>query len=64
MKKYKVLQYFQWGRLKLEKGQHILIREREGENSIVSIEHYPDKSQPVGVGAKESMILLKKIEEY
>lgn len=64
MRKYKILQYFQWGRLKLEKGQHILIKEKKGENSIVSIEHYPNKSQPIGSKAVESMISLNKIKEY
>lgn len=67
MKKYKVLKYFQWGRLKLDKGQIIVIsdyHEYDDDRVLVSVEHYPEKNQPVALGAVEGMVLLKKIEEY
>jgi len=62
--KYKVLKHFQWGRLKLEKDQIILITESDNTNSLVSINHYPEKSQLINSKAIQGMISLKKIERY
>lgn len=63
MTKYKVIKYFQWGDLKLDKGQIIHI-ESKNDGSLVSVAHYPEKNQFVSTKAIESMIFLKKIEEY
>lgn len=69
--KYKVLQYFQWGNLKLDKGQIIIIEPHNPPRnnyaqdvSLVSAEHYPEKKQLISTRAIESMISLKKIERY
>ncbi len=62
--KYKVLQHFQWGQLKLEKNQIILITKSDDNSSLVSINRYPEKSQLINTKAVESMISLKKIERY
>jgi hypothetical protein len=51
MTKYKVLQYFQWGRLKLNKGQIIIVTDNGDGLSTVTVEHYPEKEQPVTIGA-------------
>lgn len=71
MSKYKVLQYFQWGNLKLDKGQIVIIKSHNppGNNyasdaSMVSVEHYPEKNQLVTTKAVETMVFLKKIEKY
>jgi hypothetical protein len=71
MNKFKVITYFQWGNLKLDKGQIILIipHNPPGNNyaqdaSMVSVEHYPEKKQLVSTKAIESMISLQKIERY
>lgn len=64
MQKYKVINYFQWGNLKLDKGQILHIEDQGEGRSMVSIEHYPDKNQLVGTSAIEGMMLLKKIEKY
>lgn len=64
MTKYKVLKHFQWGTLKLEKNQIILIEAKDDKTSVVSVEHYPDKNQVVSSKAVESMIFLQKIERY
>jgi hypothetical protein len=63
MTKYKVINYFQWGRLKLDKGQVILIEESDKNNSLVRLEHYPEKSQLVSSKAVTSMVSLNKIEK-
>ncbi|MBD3279366.1 MAG: hypothetical protein GF390_01500 [Candidatus Pacebacteria bacterium] len=62
--KYKVLQYFEWGRLKLEKGQIIIIENNSDGTATVSIKHYPDKSQTVSSQAVDSMVNLKRIKKY
>lgn len=64
MQKYKVLKYFQWGDLTLDKGQIILVEKQNSDHSLVSLEHYPNKSQLVGTSSIEGMTLLKKIEKY
>jgi len=65
MTKYKVLEYFQWGQLNLDKNQILLIEELDDrESSMVYVEHYPEKNQLVATQAVESMIFLKKIEKY
>lgn len=61
---YKVLQYFQWGQLKLETGQRIIIEDLGNGDSIVSVDHYPDKTQRISSQATDSMVFLKKIEKY
>ena len=68
MSKYKVLEYFTWGQLSLDKNQYILVKDL-GPNEIgnprstVSKEHYPEKQIQVSTPAVESMVLLKKIEK-
>ncbi len=64
MSEYIVLQYFQWGQLILEKGQHLLVERTSDDHSMVSIKHYPEKSQLVGTKSIETMIVLQKIKEY
>lgn len=64
MTKYKVISYFQWGDLKLDKGQILLIENQSTERSLVSIEHYPEKNQIVSTKAVESMVFLQKIIKY
>jgi len=64
MTKYKVINYFQWGKLKLNKNQVLCVEKKDSQTSLVYIEHYPEKSQLVNTKAVESMIFLKKIEEY
>ena len=66
MTKYKVIKYFRWGNLKLNKGQIIIVENKKNENghSLVSIEHYPEKKQFVVAEAIETMVFLKKIEKY
>ncbi len=62
--KYKVLQHIKWGELSLEKGQIILIDENDSITSLVSINHYPEKSQIVHKKAVQSIVDLKKLEKY
>jgi len=64
MDKYKVIQYFQWGNLKLDKGQVILAEIKDNGNSLITVEHYPEEIQLVSTKSIESMIFLKKIERY
>ncbi len=64
MKKYTVLKHFQWGKLLLEKGSIILITKQDEELATVFVEHYPDKSQVIGVKAIEGMMLLKNITAF
>ncbi len=71
MSKYKVLQYFQWGKLQLDKGQILIIEPHNAPDasfaqdaSLVTVEHYPDKQQLVATRAIENQIKLKKIERY
>lgn len=61
--KYKILDYFQWGELKLNKGQIILVEEQDNGDSMVSVEHYPDRNQLVNSQAVISMEYLEKIEK-
>ncbi len=63
MSEYLVLQHFQWGQLILEKGQRVLVERTSDDHSIVSVKHYPEKSQLVGTKSIETMILLQKIKE-
>ena len=70
MNTYKVLQYFQWGDLKLEAGQTIVIQPHNPpgntyaqDASMVSVEHHPEKTQLVATRAIESMVSLKKIQK-
>lgn len=69
MKKYKALQHFTWGQLELEKGQTYLIEDlgknsQGNERSLVSKQYYPEEKQVVGTRAIQTMVELKKIEEY
>lgn len=61
---YKVLENFRWGSLHLEKGQIVTITKTNKITSMVAIKHYPEKNQPVHHKAVESMVSLKKLEEY
>lgn len=63
MKRYKVLKFFRWGDLVLNKNQ-IIIENKNNNTSIIKVEHIPCKPQIVSNKAIESMILLKKIENY
>ena len=62
--KYKVLDYFEWGQLKLDKGQIIVIENQDDGDALVYVEHYPEKSQVISGQAMTNMVSLKKIKEY
>ena len=62
IKRYRVIKYFQWGRLSLEKGQIVEISPTEwGE--LVTLYGDASKQQPIGSGAAESMVQLGKLVE-
>lgn len=62
--KYKVLQYFQWGRLKLEKGQSIDIEHIDHKTAEIRTSHNPTQIQPINQRAIETMIQLGKIAQF
>ncbi|MCA9370042.1 hypothetical protein KC686_02705 [Candidatus Woesebacteria bacterium] len=62
--KYKALKYFQWGHLKLDKGQILEITEIDAGSVMVSVQHYPQKNQLVDRKAVKSMVFLGKVEKY
>lgn len=70
MQKYKVLEYFRWGDLMLDKGQIVLVTTHNPQDnnsfklSLISVEHYPNKNQVVATKAVESMVSLQKIAKY
>lgn len=45
----------------LEKGQVLEVEAKENTTSIVTVEHYPEKTQLVSTKSVESMVLLQKI---
>lgn len=64
MKKYKVIDYFQWGKLSLEKGQVITVEDHpDWENSSIVTIYGTNKTQPVSKKAEETMVYFKKIKE-
>ncbi len=68
MDRYKVLQYFTWGQLSLDKDHYIFVKDL-GANDVgnqrsrIYKEHYPEMNQEVATPAINSMIFLKKIEK-
>jgi predicted lipoprotein len=61
---YKVIDYFQVGSLKLDKGQIITISEYDEYRDQIKVKHYPDKKQLAGKQVAETFLKLKKIERY
>ncbi|PIY80772.1 MAG: hypothetical protein COY80_01240 [Candidatus Pacebacteria bacterium CG_4_10_14_0_8_um_filter_42_14] len=62
MSNFKAIHYFQWGNLKLKKGEALLIEELDRDRSLVTVKHHPDKTLIVSTKAVENMVFLKKIE--
>jgi hypothetical protein len=68
---YQVLKHFEWGRLKLEPGQIIVIDQHAFPDSdsrvLVYIKHYrhiDEKTQPIGNKALDSFIDAGYIKNY
>lgn len=62
--KYKVIKHFQWGKLRLEKGQIIEIRTIDLNNIEVFVQHSPNNKQLVNPKSISGMLQLKNIEKY
>ena len=63
MTKFKVITDFQWGKLKLNKGQIISIEQKSDGSAVVLPMFHSDLSQLISSKAVESMVFLKKIEK-
>lgn len=61
---YKVIDYFQVGSLKLDKGQIIAITDYDEYRDQIVVKHYPDKKQLAGKKVADTFLKLKKIERY
>lgn len=67
---YRILKYFQWGRLKLEPGQIIVVDPNAfpGEDRVlVYIKYYrhiPEKTQPIGGKPLDTFLQAGYFEKY